>query len=348
MVVASPPRRRHRTAPGASPSSTGRAARTAPSYAPSSVDEARGQGVALARRRGRAGARRAAAGSPASRTARPPRTGRRRATRRSPRRPAGRPPPGDVVEEQPPAGRAAMVRALRRVLAGCLARQRRARPDLAVRVGVRGAHRFAPVLEHLDPAVARAELGGLVRPEVDHPPDVVAATSPPASGRGAARSRRPGTSRARPRRGAGRRRSRRVGRVRAQRREVVGEDERRRRSPGSRRRWRACCPGTGSRPGRRSGRPLVGSGSSAPCHGRLGPPGRDEDPLVDQRVVAAMRLAARARASSARPVARARLSRHAARVRAATASRRPRSTTIRVAHRVRAGSPAPRAPGRRR
>ena len=94
----------------------------------------------------------------------------------------------DVVEQEAAAGRRE-VAALGRVLAGRLDGQGRPGPDLAVRMGVRGAHRLAPVLEHLDPAERPPSSVGLVRPEVDDRADGSAATSGPASGRGGARSR---------------------------------------------------------------------------------------------------------------------------------------------------------------
>jgi hypothetical protein len=75
-----------------------------------------------------------------------------------------------VVGEQALA-RGGVVVGLLRGLELRLDRQRIAGPDLAVRVRVAGTHRRAAVLEDLDPAVALAELGGLVGPDVDHVPD---------------------------------------------------------------------------------------------------------------------------------------------------------------------------------
>ena len=97
-------------------------------------------------------------------------------------------------------------------------------PDLAVRVRVAGTHRGAAVLEDLDPAVALAELGGLVSPDVDDATDrrlVHAREGHVVAGReahdpaGAPRTlgtEQPGGHAV-------------WRRVRAQRREVVGEDE---------------------------------------------------------------------------------------------------------------------------
>ena len=79
--------------------------------------------------------------------------------------------PGHVLEERP-AGRGE-VRPLGRVLAGCFRRDRPDRPDLAVGMGVRSAHRLATVLEDLDPGPVLAQFVGLVGPDVDDPPDLV-------------------------------------------------------------------------------------------------------------------------------------------------------------------------------
>ena len=85
-------RRRRRTAPGASPSSTGTAGGTARRTC-RAARRATPPASRARSGRGRAGARPADAGSRASRTARPPRTARPRATRRSRPPPAGRPIP---------------------------------------------------------------------------------------------------------------------------------------------------------------------------------------------------------------------------------------------------------------
>ena len=71
-----------------------------------------------------------------------------------------------VIEEQRPAV-GLQIAALGGVLPGRLPWQCRSGPDLAVGMGVRGAHRLAPVLEHLDPARPAAELGRLIGPRID-------------------------------------------------------------------------------------------------------------------------------------------------------------------------------------
>ena len=116
---------RRRTAPGASPSSTGRAAEQAV-VARRAVDEApaRPSRAASSSSGSRApGAWRSAA----SRTARPPRTGRRPASRRSPRRPAARRSPGRRSRGAA-GGPSVEVAPLGRILARRLARERGARP----------------------------------------------------------------------------------------------------------------------------------------------------------------------------------------------------------------------------
>ena len=191
--------------------------------------------------------------------------------------------------EQQRAARPRVVRALGRVLRGDGRRQRRPGPDLPVRVRVGGAHRLAPVLEHLDPAVLPPEVGRLLRPQVDDAAHV---------GRRHLRerevvARREADDPARPLLALGAQQpvlERRVARRRPERREVVGEHEGR--VVGRVRlavRPRVAGAQVAGRVEGRAGldlRPLL-----AALPRPVRPAGRHEHPLVAQRVVAAVRLA---------------------------------------------------------
>ena len=128
-----------------------------------------------------------------------------------------------VVGEQALARHGVVVGLLRRLQLR-LHRKRVPGPDLAVRVRVAGAHRRTAVLEDLHPAVALAELGGLVGPDVDHVPDrglVHARQGHVVTGR-EAHDAAGATGSLGPEQPAA---DRLAGGVRAERREVVGEHE---------------------------------------------------------------------------------------------------------------------------
>ena len=59
-----------------------------------------------------------------------------------------------------------------RVFLRSIAGKGRAGPDLTMRVRVRGAHDLAPVLEHLDPAIAVPKFGSFRGPDVHDSPDL--------------------------------------------------------------------------------------------------------------------------------------------------------------------------------
>ena len=174
------------------------------------------------------------------------------------------------------------------VLLGRLHGQGVAGPDLAVRVRVGGAHRLAPVLEHLDPPELPAELRGLVGPDVHDPADL--GRTHPRQGQVVARREADHAAGAPGAFGAEQARLHpRVRRVRAEGGEVVGEHECRvvdrvDIAVHSRVAGAQVAAGVERRPLLRRLR-LLGAQPGPP-----GAAGRDEHPLVGEGVPAAVRL----------------------------------------------------------